>query len=91
MLGVGGARVAAGAISVGDLVAFILFLFFLVLPLGQALNAYTQLQTGLGALQRIEEILGPARPRPPRPTAPSGRRPTAEHRAGAAPRWSSTG
>jgi ABC-type multidrug transport system fused ATPase/permease subunit len=49
--------VAAGAIGVGDLVAFILFLFFLVLPLGQALNAYTQLQTGLGALQRIEEIL----------------------------------
>jgi ATP-binding cassette subfamily B protein/ATP-binding cassette subfamily C protein len=57
VLGVGGARVAAGAIGVGDLVAFILFLFFLVLPLGQALRAYTQLQTGLGALQRIEEIL----------------------------------
>jgi ATP-binding cassette subfamily B protein/ATP-binding cassette subfamily C protein len=57
VLGVGGARVAAGVISVGDLVAFILFLFFLVLPLGQALRAYTQLQTGLGALQRIEEIL----------------------------------
>jgi len=57
VLGVGGARVAAGAISVGDLVAFILFLFFLVMPLGQALRAYTQLQTGLGALQRIEEIL----------------------------------
>lgn len=57
VLGVGGARVASGAISVGDLVAFILFLFFLVLPLGQALHAYTQLQTGLGALQRIEEIL----------------------------------
>jgi ABC-type multidrug transport system fused ATPase/permease subunit len=57
VLGVGGARVAAGAISVGSLVAFILFLFFLVLPLGQALNAYTQLQTGLGALQRIEEVL----------------------------------
>ena len=57
VLGVGGARVASGAISVGDLVAFVLFLFFLVLPLGQALNAYTQLQTGLGALQRIEEIL----------------------------------
>lgn len=73
VLGVGGARVAAGAISVGDLVAFVLFLFFLVLPLGQALNAYTQLQTGLGALQRIEEILelpaetagdGPARAGP---------------------------
>ncbi|WP_199513044.1 ABC transporter ATP-binding protein [Nucisporomicrobium flavum] len=57
VLAVGGARVAAGAISVGDLVAFILFLFFLVLPLGQALHAYTRLQTGLGALQRIEEVL----------------------------------
>ncbi|MEH0981625.1 ABC transporter ATP-binding protein [Micromonospora sp. CPCC 205556] len=57
VLGLGGARVAAGAISVGDLVAFVMFLFFLVLPLGQAVHAYTQLQTGLGALQRIEEML----------------------------------
>jgi ABC-type multidrug transport system fused ATPase/permease subunit len=57
VLGAGGARVAAGAIGVGDLVAFILFLFFLVQPLGQGLNAYTQVQTGLGALRRIEEIL----------------------------------
>jgi ABC-type multidrug transport system fused ATPase/permease subunit len=57
VVGVGGARVASGAISVGDLVAFILFLFFLVLPLGQAVHAYTQLQTGLGALERIEEVL----------------------------------
>ncbi|MEV6634525.1 ABC transporter ATP-binding protein [Actinoplanes sp. NPDC051470] len=57
VLGAGGARVASGAIGVGDLVAFILFLFFLVQPLGQALNAYTQVQTGLGALRRIEEIL----------------------------------
>jgi ATP-binding cassette subfamily B protein/ATP-binding cassette subfamily C protein len=57
VLGVGGARVASGTISVGDLVAFILFLFFLVMPLGQAIHAYTQVQAGLGALQRIEEVL----------------------------------
>jgi ATP-binding cassette subfamily B protein/ATP-binding cassette subfamily C protein len=57
VVGVGAARVAGGAIQLGDLVAFVLFLFFLVMPLGQALNAYTQLQTGLGALQRVEEVL----------------------------------
>ncbi|MFF5180420.1 ABC transporter ATP-binding protein [Micromonospora sp. NPDC000316] len=57
VLGIGGARVAAGAITVGDLVAFVMYLFFLALPLAQVLNAYTQLQSGLGALQRIEEIL----------------------------------
>ncbi|RKN48620.1 ABC transporter ATP-binding protein [Micromonospora endolithica] len=74
VLAVGGARVASGAITVGDLVAFVMFLFFLVLPLGQAVHAYTQLQTGLGALQRIEEILdvpveGAADRIPPGPAA----------------------
>ncbi|HEY8471716.1 MAG TPA: ABC transporter ATP-binding protein [Natronosporangium sp.] len=57
VLGVGGARVATGAITVGDLVAFVMFLFLLMMPIGQAMNAYTQLQAGLGALQRIEDVL----------------------------------
>jgi ATP-binding cassette subfamily B protein/ATP-binding cassette subfamily C protein len=57
VLGVGGARVATGAMSVGDLVAFVIFLFLLMMPIAQAMNAYTQLQTGLGALQRIEDVL----------------------------------
>ena len=57
VLGVGGARVAAGGMSVGDLVAFVLFLFLLMMPIAQAMNAYTQLQAGLGALQRIEDVL----------------------------------
>ncbi|WP_433120943.1 ABC transporter ATP-binding protein [Micromonospora sp. CA-246542] len=70
VLGIGGARVAAGAISVGDLVAFVMYLFLLALPLGQVLRAYTQLQSGLGALQRIEEILDvPAEGAADRPTA----------------------
>jgi len=57
VLGVGGYRVASGSIGVADLVAFILYLFLLVMPLGQAIHAWTQVQTGLGALARIQEIL----------------------------------
>ncbi|CAL9675476.1 ABC transporter ATP-binding protein [Streptomyces sp. enrichment culture] len=57
VLGVGGSRVASGKLSVGDLVAFVLFLFFLILPVGQVVSANSQLQTGLGALQRVEDLL----------------------------------
>ncbi|WP_406719877.1 ABC transporter ATP-binding protein [Streptomyces anthocyanicus] len=57
VLGLGGARVASGAIQVGDMVAFVLFLFMLWFPLGRALTAYSRLQSGLGALQRIEEMV----------------------------------
>jgi ABC-type multidrug transport system fused ATPase/permease subunit len=57
VLGVGGARVATGELSVGDLIAFVLLLFLLVAPLAGAIQAWTSIQTGLGALSRIEEIL----------------------------------
>ncbi|MBM7504074.1 ABC transporter ATP-binding protein [Agromyces aurantiacus] len=57
VLGVGGYRVAAGAITVADLVAFILFLFMMILPLGQAFGAITSVNQALGALGRIQEIL----------------------------------
>jgi len=57
VLGVGGARVASGTISVADLVAFVLLLFLLVQPLAQGIAALTAIQTGLGALARIEEVL----------------------------------
>ncbi|MGY1832068.1 ABC transporter ATP-binding protein [Geodermatophilus sp. SYSU D01180] len=57
VLGLGGYRVATGSIAVADLVAFILYMFLLVMPLGQAVSAWTQLQTGLGALARIQEVL----------------------------------
>src|SRR5262249_60070404 len=53
LLGVGGAPVAPGTITVGDLVAFVLFPFFLVMPLGQALHALPHAQTRLRALQRL--------------------------------------
>ena len=57
VLGLGGYRVATGSIAVADLVAFILYLFLLVMPLGQAIGAWTQLQGGLGALARVREVL----------------------------------
>ena len=58
VLGVGGYRVASGAISVASLVAFILFLFMLVMPLGQAFGALNSVNQALGALGRIQEIIG---------------------------------
>ncbi len=70
VLGVGGYRVANGSMSVAELVAFILYLFLLVMPLGQAIGAWTQLQTGLGALTRIQEILGLAPEEDERPERP---------------------
>lgn len=57
VLGVGGFRVASGAITVASLVAFILFLFMMILPLGQAFGAVTSVNSALGALGRIEEII----------------------------------
>jgi ATP-binding cassette subfamily B protein len=57
VLGVGGYRVASGAITVASLVAFILFLFMMILPLGQAFGAFTSVNSALGALGRIQEII----------------------------------
>ncbi len=56
VLGVGGYRVASEAITVANLVAFILFLFMLIMPLASAFGAITSVNQALGALGRIEEI-----------------------------------
>lgn len=57
VLGLGGARVAAGDLSVADLVAFLMFLFMLMMPIGQAFGAITSVAQALGALARIDEVL----------------------------------
>jgi ABC-type multidrug transport system fused ATPase/permease subunit len=79
VLAVGGARVATGAIGVGTLVAFLLYVFYLMSPIQQVVGAITQYQTGAAALARIQEALRlPAEP-PARPVSlPSpGARPAA--------------
>ncbi|MFI1044354.1 ABC transporter ATP-binding protein [Streptomyces griseoruber] len=63
VLAVGGARVATGAIGVGTLVAFLLYVFYLMAPIQQVVGAITQYQTGAAALGRIQEALAlPAEP-----------------------------
>jgi ABC-type multidrug transport system fused ATPase/permease subunit len=57
VLGVGGYRVASGALTVANLVAFILFLFMMIMPLGQAFGALNSVNQALGALGRIQEII----------------------------------
>lgn len=57
VLGVGGYRVAAGTLSVADLITFILFLFMMLMPLGQAFSAVITVRSALGALGRVQEIL----------------------------------
>lgn len=57
VLGVGGYRVAAGAITIAQLVSFILFLFMMIMPLGNFIGAITSVNAALGALGRIQEII----------------------------------
>ncbi len=73
VLGVGGARVASGTITVRDLVAFVLLLFLLVQPLAQGIQALTAVQTGLGALSRIQEVLDLPPRAPPTSSPPTCR------------------
>ncbi|MFG2282684.1 ABC transporter ATP-binding protein [Streptomyces asoensis] len=74
VLAVGGARVATGAIEIGTLVAFLLYVFYLMSPIQQVVGAITQYQTGSAALSRIQEALRlPAEPvsRPGELSAPA--------------------
>ncbi|PPK98621.1 ATP-binding cassette subfamily B protein [Kineococcus xinjiangensis] len=57
VLGVGGARVAAGSTTVAELVTFVLLLFTLIFPLGQIFGVWTVLQSGIAALTRIDEVM----------------------------------
>ncbi|MGI5526607.1 ABC transporter ATP-binding protein [Streptomyces syringium] len=57
VLVIGGMRVNGHANSLGDLVAFLLYATYLVVPLSSVFRAVGLIQRGMGAFQRIEEAL----------------------------------
>ncbi|MGG3467455.1 ABC transporter ATP-binding protein [Neobacillus pocheonensis] len=57
ILGYGGMRVSSGALTAGDLVAFIMYLFQIVMPMGQIAGFITQFNKTTGATERIIAIM----------------------------------
>ncbi|GAB3144539.1 ABC transporter ATP-binding protein [Microbispora hainanensis] len=74
VLGVGGARVASGEMEISTLIAFLMYLFYLVSPIGQIVQSLTQIQNGLAAVTRIQEITT-LRTEPAAPAARAGGEP----------------
>ncbi|TJZ59057.1 ABC transporter ATP-binding protein [Streptomyces piniterrae] len=68
VLVIGGLRVNGNANTLGDLVAFMLYATYLVVPLSSVFRAIGLVQRGMGAFQRIDEALSleaePAEPEP---------------------------
>lgn len=57
IIGYGGMRVANGTMSTGSLIAFLLYLFQIIMPITSFAMFFTQLQKAKGATERIIEIL----------------------------------
>jgi len=55
ILAVGGARVTSGAISVGTLVAFLLYIYYLMSPIQELQEAASEYQVAAAAVARIQE------------------------------------
>ncbi|MFI8218688.1 ABC transporter ATP-binding protein [Streptomyces sp. NPDC085932] len=63
VLVIGGLRVGGHSASLGDLVAFLLYASYLVLPLSSVFRAVGLIQRGMGAYARVEQALTlPAEP-----------------------------
>ncbi|MCX5337510.1 ABC transporter ATP-binding protein [Streptomyces sp. NBC_00140] len=56
VLGVGGARVASGEIPVSTLIAFLLYLFYLIEPVSKLVDAVSHYQEGAAAISRIAQV-----------------------------------
>nr|WP_083828811.1 ABC transporter ATP-binding protein [Parafrankia sp. EUN1f] len=60
----GGVLVARGTTSLGDLVAFLLYATYLVMPLSQLIESAQTIQRGLGALTRVNVVFTMPREEP---------------------------
>ncbi|MFC2457965.1 ABC transporter ATP-binding protein [Peptidiphaga sp.] len=54
----GAMRLSSGRMDVGELLAFLVYLFMLITPISTLSQSYAQLQMGFGALDRIMEVDG---------------------------------
>jgi ABC-type multidrug transport system fused ATPase/permease subunit len=73
VLATGAAQIASGTISVGTMVAFLMYIMALMGPVNQLVNAATQYQVGAAAITRVEEAGQlPAEPAQPPGSAPRG-------------------
>lgn len=57
LIGFGGVQVSSGAMTAGELVAFIMYLFQIMLPISQISQFFTQFQKAMGATESIITIL----------------------------------
>ncbi|QLH19414.1 ABC transporter ATP-binding protein [Streptomyces sp. Rer75] len=56
VLAIGGARVASGEIPVSTLIAFLLYLFYLIEPVSKLVDAVSHYQEGAAAISRIAQV-----------------------------------
>lgn len=54
----GSLRLSQGTLTIGGLMAYLMYLFLLVNPIASLGGSYTQIQIGLGALGRLRELDG---------------------------------
>ncbi|WP_138753922.1 ABC transporter ATP-binding protein [Paenibacillus sinopodophylli] len=57
LIGFGGVQVSSGAMTAGELVAFIMYLFQIMLPITQISQFFTQFQKAMGATESIIGII----------------------------------